>query len=716
MSVASSASSEGIISCGADSQAPPVDTPRLVRHSVAVTNPSRTTVILLTLLALPGSPSAAQNTDWDTYLGDVARRHYSALDQITPENVADLEVVWTYDSGELRPGNSTMYTSPLVVDGVLYGLSPRLVAFALNAATGEELWRYDPGIEGAPQRGLMWWERETDSGTAARLFFTGNDALVALDPAVGQPVVDFGQDGVVDLSATVEEDGPLRVTVPGIVFEDLIVMGYSTSEAADALPGAISAYSAIDGSLVWRHHNVPRPGEPGSETWADGSLAVAGGANTWTGMALDTGRGLLFAPTGSATPDFYGASRVGDNLFANALLAIDARTGERRWHYQTIRHDVWDRDLPSPPTLVQLERDGRTIDAVAVTSKSGHLFVFDRETGESLYDIDEVTAHPSDIPGEVVATPQPESSIALTRQRFEMTTRSQESIDFVSAIWDRLDQRPWAPPSLQGTMMYPGYDGGQEWGGSAFDPATNRLIVNSSEIGAILQLYEVPAGFSARAVYAEQCGTCHGADRAGNAVGPSLVDIGDRLTAAEINDVVRDGRGRMTGFAHLDEIEVRAAIRYIRNPDAEEDLPPSTEVDYAFGGYTWLRDQDGLPGNRTPWGTLTSVDLATGAFDWQVPFGDYPLTTGQGLGSESYGGPVVTASGLIFIAATPDRKFRAYDTRDGSMLWEADLPAAGFSTPAVYAVDGRQYVVIAAGGGRMGPPSGSEYIAFALPE
>ena len=598
---------------------------------------------------------------------------------------------------------------------MLYGLSPRLVAFALDAATGEELWRYDPGIEGAPQRGLMWWERETGSGTAARLFFTGNDALVALDPAAGQPVIDFGENGVVDISATIEEDGPLRVTVPGIVFEDLIVMGYSTSEAADALPGAISAYSAIDGSLVWRHLNVPRPGEAGSETWADGSLAVAGGANTWTGMALDTERGLLFAPTGSATPDFYGASRVGDNLFANSLLAIDVRTGERRWHYQTIRHDVWDRDLPSPPTLVQLERDGRTIDAVAVTSKSGHLFVFDRETGESLYAIDEVTAHPSDIPGEVVVTPQPESSIALTRQRFEMTTRSQESIDFVSAIWDRLDQRPWAPPTLQGTMMYPGYDGGQEWGGSAFDPATNRLIVNSSEIGAILRLYEIPAGFSARAVYAEQCGTCHGADRAGNAVGPSLIDVGDRLTASEINDVVRNGRGRMTGFAHLDEIEIRAAIRYLRNPEAEEDLAPTTEVDYAFGGYTWLRDQDGLPGNRTPWGTLTSVDLATGAFDWQVPFGDYPQTVGQGLGSESYGGPVVTASGLIFIAATPDRKFRAHDSRDGNLLWEADLPAAGFSTPAVYAVDGRQYVVIAAGGGRMGPPSGSEYIAFALP-
>ena len=670
--------------------------------------------VLLVLLALPGSASEAQNRDWSVYLGDAGRRHYSPLEQITRGNVAGLEVAWTYDSGALRRGNSTMYTSPLVVDGVLYGLSPRLVAFALDAATGAELWRYDPGLDGAPQRGLMWWERETDGGTATRLFYTADNHLVALDPAAGLPVVDFGDGGVLDL-APPDAAGPLRVTVPGIVFEDLIVLGFSTSEGADALPGAISAYSALDGSLVWRHHNVPRPGEPGAETWADGALEVAGGANTWTGMALDAERGLLFAPTGSATPDFYGASRVGDNLYANSLLAIDVRTGELRWHFQTVRHDVWDRDLPSPPTLVRFDRGGDPIDAVAVTTKSGHLFVFDRETGEPLFDVGEVTAHPSALPGEVVVTRQPESSIALTRQRFEMTTRSPEAIDFVRAIHDRLDRRPWAPPSLQGTLMYPGYDGGAEWGGSAFDPATGRLIVNSSEIGAILRLYEIPAGFSARAVYAEHCGACHGADRAGNAVGPGLLGVGDRLTAAEIDDVVRNGRGRMTGFAHLDEIEIRAAIRYVRNPETEEDLPPSTAVDYAFGGYTWLRDQDGLPGNSPPWGTLTSVDLASGAFDWQVPFGDYPQTAGEGLGAESYGGPVVTASGLIFIAATPDRKFRAFDTRDGSVLWEADLPAAGFSTPAVYAVDGRQYVAIAAGGGRMGPPSGSEYVAFALP-
>ncbi len=453
--------------------------------------------VLLVLLALPGSASEAQNRDWSVYLGDAGRRHYSPLEQITRGNVAGLEVAWTYDSGALRRGNSTMYTSPLVVDGVLYGLSPRLVAFALDAATGAELWRYDPGLDGAPQRGLMWWERETDGGTAARLFYTADNHLVALDPAAGLPVVDFGDGGVLDL-APPDAAGPLRVTVPGIVFEDLIVLGFSTSEGADALPGAISAYSALDGSLVWRHHNVPRPGEPGAETWADGALEVAGGANTWTGMALDAERGLLFAPTGSATPDFYGASRVGDNLYANSLLAIDVRTGELRWHFQTVRHDVWDRDLPSPPTLVRFDRGGDTIDAVAVTTKSGHLFVFDRETGEPLFDVGEVTAHPSALPGEVVVTRQPESSIALTRQRFEMTTRSPEAIDFVRAIHDRLDRRPWAPPSLQGTLMYPGYDGGAEWGGSAFDPATGRLIVNSSEIGAILRLYEIPAGFSAR--------------------------------------------------------------------------------------------------------------------------------------------------------------------------------------------------------------------------
>ena len=668
--------------------------------------------LVLTAFALAAPDAGAQDTDWPVYLGDAGRSHYSALDRIDRRNVHELEVAWTYDSGELRAGGSTMYTSPLVIDGVLYGLSPRLVAFALDAATGEERWRHDPGLPGAAQRGLMWWEG--DAGP--RLFYTAGPILIALDPATGEPVEAFGDGGRLDLTPA-GRSGPLTVTAPGVVFEDRLLFGFSTSESDGALPGSIRAFDAGAGELVWQFDTIPRPDDPGAETWAPGSLENAGGANAWTAMTLDEERGLLFVPTGSATPDFYGGRRPGDNLYANCLLALDARTGELRWHYQVVRHDIWDRDLPSPPTLVQLERDGRVIDAVAVTTKSGHLYVFDRDTGESLYDIFEEETLPNVLPGEVPAPTEPVSAVAVTRQRFELTTRSPEAAAFVREVIADFDLRPWAPPTLDGTLFFPGYDGGAEWGGSAFDPATNRLIVNMSEIGGILQMYEIPVGFSDGGVYAEHCGSCHGPDLEGTSNGPSLEGVVDRLGRRGVDAIVREGRGRMPPFAHLGEIERRGVLRHLAAPaEARAAETPSTEVRYAHAGYRWVRDHEGLPGNTPPWGTLTSIDLATGEFDWQVPFGGYPGHEDLDYGSENYGGPVVTAGGLIFIGATPDRKFRAYDVETGEELWRRELPAGGFSTPATYTAGGRQFVVIAAGGGRRGPPSGSEYWAFALPE
>ena len=675
--------------------------------------PALASLLCLCIACSSESPEEldSQDTNWDTYMGDSARTHYSKLTQITRDNVSQLEVAWSYDSGELREGDSTMYTSPLVVDGVLYGLSPRMVAFAIDAATGEEIWRFDPGGEGAVQRGLMWWQ----DGDDRRLLYVAGRELIALDADTGEPISEFAQGGRLDLTPS-DKAGPLFTSVPGIVFEDTLIMGFSTSESASSHAGVIRAYDVRDGEELWRFNSLPLTGGLGSETWEEGSLALAGGANNWTGMTLDEERGMLFIPTGSATPDFYGASRTGDNLFANSLIALDARSGEYRWHYQTIRHDLWDRDLPSPPTLVQLERNGVLIDAVAVTTKSGHLFVFNRDTGESLYEIYEVDVLPSELPGEHASPTQPVSSVAFTRQTFEMTTRNQEAIDHVTDVVKDLDQRPWAPPTLAGTLFYPSFDGGAEWGGSAYDPNGHKLILNGQEIGGIIRLYEIPVGFSNRGVYAENCGSCHGEDRNGSDIAPSLVDISDRMSLGDMREVILQGRGRMPAFDSLSQIERTAVITYIRSPDLEGDRDePSTEVDYAFAGYLRVRDHEGLPGNTPPWGTLNSIDLATGEIDWQVNFGNYPSHPDLNYGAESYGGPVVTASGLIFIAATPDRKFHVYDTQDGSLLWEAELPAAGFSTPAMYSVDGRQFVVIAAGGGRMGPPSGSEYIAYSLP-
>jgi quinoprotein glucose dehydrogenase len=648
-------------------------------------------------------------TNWDTYLGDPGRSHYSSLSQINRDNASELELAWRYDSGELRGSNSSMYTSPLIIDGILYGLSPKLVAFALNAATGEELWRYEPGGNGAAQRGLMWWQDAEDK----RLIYVAGRELIMLNAESGSPITSFGNNGRLDLRPE-ELNAPFFTSVPGIVFEDRLILGFSTAESANSHAGMIRAFDVHSGDELWRFNSLPLEGGLGSESWQEGTLDNAGGANNWTGMTLDMERGMLFVPTGSATPDFYGASRTGDNLFANSLIALNARTGEYRWHYQTVRHDLWDRDLPSPPTLVQLDRNGVLIDAVAVTTKSGHLFVFNRDTGESLYEIFEVAGLPSELPGEVIAPTQPVSSVAFTRQEFEMTTRNQEAIDHVTELIEPLDLRLFAPPTTDGVLFYPAYDGGAEWGGSAYDPNGHKLILNAQEIGGILRVYERPPGYS-QGLFADNCGACHGADLTGTDRGPSLVDIDERLSGAETGELVRQGRGNMPGFDSMESYEISAIVSYIRNPEAEDPNQFSDEIDYAFAGYIRVRDHEGLPGNSPPWGTLNSIDLATGEIDWQINFGNYPSHPDLNWGAESYGGPVVTASGLIFIGATPDKMMHVYDTRDGSLLWEYEMSAAGFATPSMYSVDGQQYVVIAAGGGRMGPPSGSEYFAFKLP-
>ncbi len=648
------------------------------------------------------------NVNWDTYLGDSGRQHYSPLVQINRNNVKKLEEVWRYRSGE---PDGLMYTSPLVIDGVLYGLSPSLDVFALNAVTGEEIWRNELGLTGRAQRGLMWWQ----SGKERRILFTGGNELIAVNAMTGKLISSFGTEGRLDLTPSLDGRGGISVTVPGVIYEDTVILGFSTSEDALAFPGMIRAFSILDGSLVWTFHSIPLPSQPGSETWDEGALEKAGGANVWTGMALDEDRGLLFAPTGSATPDFYGANRIGDNLYANSLLAIDARTGELRWHYQMVKHDLWDRDNPSPPTLVQVERGGQTIDAVTLTTKSGHLYAFDRENGESLHPIVSVeTGLPSSLPGEVPAKTQRVSSIAFSRQSFEITQRTPEATAYVKDKIKDWDLRPWAPPKIGTVLITPWYDGGAEWGGSAFDPSNNRLVLNANDASGILELTEVPVGFSNYGSYMLHCGACHGGRLEGSDQGPSLVRISDRLTIAQIAEVVKEGKGRMPAFDYLDLPTYRGALGYILSPEPIPD-EPSQEVRYALGGYVYLKDHEGLPANSPPWGTLNSIDLDTGEIVWSLPLGNFLSHPELGYGAINYGGPVVTASGLIFIGATPDKKFRAFDAKDGSILWETELTAAGFSTPAVYSVDGRQFVVISAGGGRLGPPSGSDYFAFALP-
>ena len=653
----------------------------------------------------------------------------------------DLEVAWTYSAGGAAGSATQIQVNPLVVKGVLYGVSPTLRLFALDATTGEELWSFVPDAEAeswSDSRGVAYWEHEEDE--RERILFGAGPLLYAVDARTGVPKPDFGTGGFVDLREGLGRDVGddtmgVVVTTPATVFEDLVLVGGRVNEMAGAAPGHVRAFDVRTGAPRWIFHTIPHPGEYGYETWPPEAWKTMGGANAWAGITVDTQRGLAFVPTGSASPDFFGGDRVGDNLFANSLIALDARTGERRWHYQFVRHDLWDRDLPAPPNLVEIERDGTMVPAVAQVTKTGHTFVFHRETGEPLFPIEEVPVAPSSIPGEVPAAsqPLPLAPPPFVRQGFspsEVGVRvPAERGSLQARVAELRAEGPFTPPSTEGTALVPGTDGGAEWGGAAWDPRTGLLFVNANQILSILRMLEVDADVNLMMTpatgYLFACASCHGLDMRGDGGSiPSLVDIGDRMGPIELYQLIRDGRGRMPGFAGLMkpwQVAVIAGWVYFADADdAPSAWAEQVEGDAAFvhSGYQDLRDSDGVPGTEPPWGTLTAIDLGAGTIRWQIPLGDYPavLRDGEsGLGAESYGGPVVTASGLLFIAGSPDAKMRAFEAATGRVLWEADLPAPGFATPAVYEANGRQFVVIAAGGGKLLQPSGDQYVAFALP-
>jgi quinoprotein glucose dehydrogenase len=648
---------------------------------------------------------------------------YSPLSQINRINVGQLRIAWTYDSQDAFPG-SEMQSHPVVVDGTVYVTTPSMKVAAVDAATGQPRWTFPLAPPDAPR------SRFRHRGVTVhqdRVFVTYRNYLYALDRKTGQPIPSFGTLGRIDLREGLGlpiERATVSASTPGAIFEDLIVFGSTVPETLPGTPGHIRAFDVKTGELRWMFRTVPDRGEPGADTWPAGPT-MSGGANAWAGITVDAENAMVFAATGSASFDWYGVNRHGDNLYADSVLALDARTGTRVWHYQIIKHDIWDWDLPAAPSLVTVTRDGKPVPAVAQLTKHGYVFVLDRKTGTPLFPVEERPAPPSTVDGERSAPAQrhPLAPPPFTRQQLTesmLTTRTPEAHAAVVAEFRRYRTGPlFTPPSLDGLIVFPGVDGGAEWGGAAFDPDTGLLYVNANEMPWLMRL--IPN--TDTALYGSKCASCHRSDRTGGPAAPSLVDIGTRMSRDQVAAIIRQGTGRMPGFPDMGVKNIGDVVEFLVTGKDQASDPTiagdPTRLKYRNDGEVLWRDPDGYPPITPPWGTLSAIDLNAGTLRWQKPLGEYPELVAKGLkntGSDNYGGPLVTAGGLLFIAATNfDRKFRAFDKLTGELLWETTLPFAGNATPSTYTVNGRQFIVIACGGGKNNAPSGSTLVAFALP-
>ncbi len=669
--------------------------------------------------------------DWADYLGGPERNHFSKLSQITADNADKLEIAWSYS----LPDSGQMQTNPLVINGVLYGISPKLQPFAVNAATGKEIWRFEnKNMHWAnASRGVTYWQ----NGSEQRILFTAGQYLNALDAKTGKIIESFGDKGRVDLHIGLPEAAKDKFVIsntPGTIYKDLIIMPIRLSEDGDAAPGDLRAFNVVTGKLAWTFHTIPYPGEYGYDTFpknAYKNTEGVGGVNNWAGMAIDHKTGLIFVPTGSAAYDFYGGNRPGKNLFGNCLIALDAATGKRKWHYQFIHHDIWDRDIPSPPNLVQIVQNGKRKDVVAQTTKQGYVYMFERLTGKPIFPIKEVPAPASDVPGEQAwpTQPVPTWPLPFARQSNELSVE-----DISPYAHNRAELQAklksyrtamFSPPSLTGTVILPGYDGGAEWGGAAVDDK-GIMYINSNEMAWIntLKLQSksktLTTGLN---VYTNHCLTCHQADLKGNVKSgyPSLLNIQSKYDRKQLLAFIQNGKGMMPGFGFIPKEQKEILIDYLTGIEKTEpgnsEKASKTNDTYVMQGYMKFLDDRGLPAIKPPWGTLNALDLNTGKYLWKIPFGDEPLLAKEGIfntGAENYGGPVVTANGLMFIAAAKDGKLRVIDTKTGKTLAAYTLPAASFATPAMYSVAGKQYIVLACGGSKLGTPKGNTYVAYAL--
>ncbi|MFM1962578.1 MAG: hypothetical protein RLZZ172_1423 [Bacteroidota bacterium] len=710
-------------------------------------------LLIITYQLMASFLNSSGNHDWPVTGGSKHNLRYSPLKEIDTANVGNLQVAWTYASeGGDFTKVGTIQCNPIIVNRILYGVSPRMKVFALDAASGKEIWKFDPADSLQNKswhrksvnqnRGVAYWEDKEDK----RILFTAGSVAYAIDARTGKLIASFGKDGGINLNSGLDRpDSTVFVapTSPVMVYDDLFIM---SGLVGDETPGHIRAFDVRTGKQKWIFHTIPYPGEKGYETWKDSTAyKYLGSTNSWSGFSLDEQRGILFAPIGNPTNDFYGGQRLGDGLFGNSLLAINARTGKLIWHYQTVHHDVWDMDLPTPPSLLTINRNGKKIDAVAQTTKTGMVFVLERETGKPVFPIEERKVNTqTDLINEVLSPTQPFPVLPKPFARQTITVNELNRITTDSAEHAQLKQRflsyragsIFTPPSVQGTLILPGYDGGGEWGGPSVDPVTNVLYVNANEMAWVLNMVEnkqetakvqtiLQAGIQG---YEQYCRNCHGTTMQGNGNFPAIADAGKKYDKKSFVQLLTTGRKMMPGFNQLSAAQKNAIAAYVLNLKEEHQLVYNTSANknngapvqlYGFTGYNKFLTKDGYPAIAPPWGTLNAIDLQTGKYLWKIPFGEFEELKKKGIpttGRENYGGSVITAGGLLFIGATADNKFRAYNKRTGKLLWETTLPASGVATPAVYAVDGKQYVVIACGGSKWGGPNGDSYVAFSLPE
>lgn len=719
---------------------------------------SRWAAALLTLsvagliLSAPPRAAAQSHTTWSDYGGAEDSAQYSALRQINRSNVRRLQIAWTFPTGD----DNRYFFNPIEAHGLTYVLAENDSIIALDAVTGKKVWVHpaDPHTEIMTDRGINYWESK--DGRDRRLLFASNHFLQEVDARSGRSIRSFGSNGRVNLKEGLGRDPQtlslVQSTTPGRVFENLLILGSATNQGYGSAPGDIRAFDVRTGKLVWTFHTIPHPGEFGYDTWPKDAWKRVGGANCWGEMSLDEKRAIVYVPTASAKYNFYGADRHGADLFADCLLALNARTGKLIWYFQMVHHDIWDYDNATAPKLLSVRHDGRKVDAVAEAGKAGFVWVFDRVTGKPLWPIEERPEPRSDVPGEETwpTQPFPTNPPPFARQSFTVAdlspliTDPKEAARLRQEIESSRNGGLFTPPAVTDVMEMPGNSGGANWAAAADDPTKGSLFVLSMDLPCMLKLEreetrapspdETPEQ-QGHFLYESNCRLCHGADLKGLPPAiPSLVDVGARLKSEQIEAAIRQGRGPMPAFAKLSDEDVRNLMSFLLNPSAASSTPSRADAKSApdagsgpvhyLSGFGFMMTSMGVPAIKPPWASLTAYDLNKGTIKWRVPFGDAPELAAKGIHSTGYPfvktGPVVTMGGLIF-AAMRDHMVRAYDEETGKVLWEKRLPTPLQGMPSVYEVGGREYLVVCAAAPEVNDPSAQKkihgaYVAFALPE